>query len=158
VPLLAITDIILCTGMDLRVWFIEGKINIHADMLSRLLVDKYHSKFPADYVDRVTPLSKLRIRFLYTLQTLSEHHNTFLDFISHFHSSFCIFTAHLDLRSLFRKLCTYFGPPNIISETSHLQNLYSHLQISSDHSSGPYTYPLTSFHHCSYSVSHVDMF
>ena len=54
-PLLAISDIILHTGMDLRVQFIEGKMNVHADMLSHLLVDEYHSKFPADHVEHFTP-------------------------------------------------------------------------------------------------------
>jgi hypothetical protein len=44
--------------------------------------------------DRVTPLSKLQIRFLYTLRTISKCHNTFSDFISHFCSLFCIFAAH----------------------------------------------------------------
>jgi hypothetical protein len=44
--------------------------------------------------DRVTPPSKLRIRFLYALRTISKHHNTFSDFISHFRSLFRIFTAH----------------------------------------------------------------
>lgn len=42
-PLLAISDIILQTGMDLRVHFIEGKKNVHANMLSHLLIDKYQS-------------------------------------------------------------------------------------------------------------------
>jgi hypothetical protein len=54
-PLLAIADIILCTGMDLRVRFIEGKKNVRADMLSRLLIDEYQSKFSADRVESFTP-------------------------------------------------------------------------------------------------------
>jgi hypothetical protein len=58
-PLLVISDIILRTGMDLRVRFIEGKKNIRADMLSRLLVDEYHSNFPADCVERFTPPREL---------------------------------------------------------------------------------------------------
>jgi hypothetical protein len=111
----------------------------------------------------------------FAFYTHSEH---YLNITTHFRILFRIFGAHstssqlirtseahfgnfgpiLDLRSLFWKLRIYFGPPKIISETSHLQNLYSHLRISSDHSSGPYTSPLTLFHHCSYSVSHVDMF
>jgi hypothetical protein len=54
-PLLAIADIILRTGMDLQVWFIEGKMNVCADMLSCLLMDEYHSKFPADHVKHFAP-------------------------------------------------------------------------------------------------------
>jgi hypothetical protein len=46
--------------------------------------------YPAD---RVTPPSKLRIRFLYALRTISKRHNTFSDFISHFRSLFRIFAA-----------------------------------------------------------------
>jgi hypothetical protein len=100
----------------------------------------------------------------FAFYTHSEH---YLNITTHFRILFCIFGAHStslqlirtseahfgnfgpisDLRSLFQKLRIYFGPPKIISETSHLQNLYSHLQISSDHSSGPYTSPPTSFHH-----------
>jgi hypothetical protein len=58
-PLLVIADIILRTGMDLRVRFIEGKKNVRADMLSRLLVDEYQSKFPADRVENFTPPQEL---------------------------------------------------------------------------------------------------
>ena len=58
-PLLVIADIILRTGMDLRVRFIEGKNNVRADMLSRLLIDEYQSKFPADRVERFTPPREL---------------------------------------------------------------------------------------------------
>jgi hypothetical protein len=58
-PLLAIADIILRTGMDLRVRFIEGKKNVRADMLSRLLIDEYLSKFPADRVERFAPPREL---------------------------------------------------------------------------------------------------
>jgi hypothetical protein len=54
-PLLAIAEIILRTGMDLRVCFIEGKKNVRADMLSRLLIDEYQSMFPADCVHHFTP-------------------------------------------------------------------------------------------------------
>ena len=54
-PLLAIADIILRTGMDLRVQFIEGKKNVRADMLSRLLIDEYQSKFSADHIESFTP-------------------------------------------------------------------------------------------------------
>jgi hypothetical protein len=58
-PLLVIADIILRTGMDLRVRFIEGKKNVRADMLSCLLVDEYQSKFPADRVENFTPPREL---------------------------------------------------------------------------------------------------
>jgi hypothetical protein len=58
-PLLAIAEVILRTGMDLRVRFIEGKRNVRADMLSRLLIDEYQSKFPADRVHRFTPPREL---------------------------------------------------------------------------------------------------
>jgi hypothetical protein len=58
-PLLAIADVILRTGMDLRVRFIEGKKNVRADMLSRLQIDEYLSNFPADRVERFTPPREL---------------------------------------------------------------------------------------------------
>ena len=58
-PLLVIANIILHTGMDLRVRFIEGKKNVRADMLSRLLVDEYQSNFPADRVECFTPPREL---------------------------------------------------------------------------------------------------
>jgi hypothetical protein len=58
-PLLAIADVILRTGMDLRVRFIEGKKNVRADMLSRLLIDEYQSKFSADRVESFTPPREL---------------------------------------------------------------------------------------------------
>jgi hypothetical protein len=58
-PLLAIAEVMLCSGMDLRVRHIEGKKNIRADMLSRLLLDEYHSKFPADRVRLFTPPREL---------------------------------------------------------------------------------------------------
>jgi hypothetical protein len=54
-PLLAIASIILHTGMDLRVRFIEGKRNVRADMLSCLLVDDYLHKFPADRIKCFSP-------------------------------------------------------------------------------------------------------
>jgi len=54
-PLLAITQVILCTGMDLHICHIEGKRNVRADMLSCLLLDKYQRKFPADHVHFFTP-------------------------------------------------------------------------------------------------------
>ena len=58
-PLLAVASIILCTGMDLRVRFIEGKLNTRADMLSRLLVDEYQRKYPSNRVERFAPPKEL---------------------------------------------------------------------------------------------------
>jgi hypothetical protein len=58
-PLLAIASVMLRTGMDLRVRFIEGKKNVRADMLSRLLMDDYHNKFPADRVECFSPPREL---------------------------------------------------------------------------------------------------
>jgi hypothetical protein len=54
-PLLGIVEVILNSGIDLRVQHIEGKLNIHADMLSHLLLDDYHRKFPADHIQFFTP-------------------------------------------------------------------------------------------------------
>lgn len=54
VPLLAIANIILRTGMNLCVQFIKGKKNVHADMLSHLLIDKYQCKFSADCIESFT--------------------------------------------------------------------------------------------------------
>jgi hypothetical protein len=53
--LLAVAEIILKTGIDLRVRHIEGKKNIRADMLSRLLFDEYWHHFPADRVRTFSP-------------------------------------------------------------------------------------------------------
>ncbi|KAF8220174.1 hypothetical protein L208DRAFT_1335303 [Tricholoma matsutake] len=58
-PTAAIADIILCTGMDLCVRFIEGKKNVHANMLSHLLIDKYQRKFSADRIKSFTPPQEL---------------------------------------------------------------------------------------------------
>lgn len=43
--LLGISHIMLASGLDLRVRHIEGKLNI--DLLSRLLFDEFHQKFPS---------------------------------------------------------------------------------------------------------------
>jgi len=48
--LLRVAEIILRSGLDLHIQHIEGKKNIWANLLSRLLVDDYHLKFPADRV------------------------------------------------------------------------------------------------------------
>jgi len=45
--LLGIAQVILCSGIDLRVRHIEGKQNIKADLLSCLLFDEFHRKFPS---------------------------------------------------------------------------------------------------------------
>ena len=58
-PLLAIASIILHTGMDLRVRFIEGKLNTRADMLSRLLVDEYQRKYPSNHIECFAPPKEL---------------------------------------------------------------------------------------------------
>ena len=54
-PLLAAADIILRSGIDIHVRFIEGKKNIRADMLSRLLLDDYSRLFPSDHVRLFSP-------------------------------------------------------------------------------------------------------
>jgi hypothetical protein len=53
--LIAIAEIMMKTGIDLRVRHIEGKQNIRADMLSRLLFVEYHRLFPADRVRTFSP-------------------------------------------------------------------------------------------------------
>jgi hypothetical protein len=58
-PLLAVAGIILRTNIDLRVRHIEGKANIRADLLSRLLLDDYTHQFPADRVRSFSPLRDL---------------------------------------------------------------------------------------------------
>src|SRR6266446_2667844 len=49
-PLLAIAEIILYSGIDLRVHHIPGSKNVRADMLSRLLLDDYSRQYPSDRV------------------------------------------------------------------------------------------------------------
>ena len=46
-PLLGVASVILCTGIDLRVCHIKGKQNIQPDLLSRLLLEEFASKFPS---------------------------------------------------------------------------------------------------------------
>ncbi|THV00986.1 hypothetical protein K435DRAFT_656199 [Dendrothele bispora CBS 962.96] len=57
--LLAIADIILKTGIDLRVRHIPGKDNIRADLLSRLLFDDYKHQFPSERVRTFEPPREL---------------------------------------------------------------------------------------------------
>jgi hypothetical protein len=53
--LIAIAGIMMKTNIDLRVRHIEGKNNTRADMLSRLMLDEYHRRFPADRVRTFSP-------------------------------------------------------------------------------------------------------
>ncbi|KAE9403286.1 hypothetical protein BT96DRAFT_801590, partial [Gymnopus androsaceus JB14] len=53
--LLAISAIVLKTGVDLRVRHIAGKKNIKADLLSRLLIEDYKLQFPSDCVRLFEP-------------------------------------------------------------------------------------------------------
>ena len=57
--LLAIAGILLETGIDLRLRHIAGKDNIRADLLSRLMIDKYHQRFPSESVCRFSPPREL---------------------------------------------------------------------------------------------------
>ena len=54
-PLMAVAGVILQSGIDLRVRHIPGKLNMWADLLSRLLLDEYHAKFPLDHVCLFSP-------------------------------------------------------------------------------------------------------
>jgi hypothetical protein len=58
-PLLGTAQLILTSRIDLRVRHIEGKLNIRADMLSRLLLEEYRHKFPSDRVRLFTPPREL---------------------------------------------------------------------------------------------------
>jgi hypothetical protein len=46
-PLLGVASITLCTGIDLQVHYIKGKLNIWPDLLSRLLLEEFTSKIPS---------------------------------------------------------------------------------------------------------------
>jgi len=48
--ILSVTQVILCSGIDLCVWHIEGKQNIKADLLSHLLFHEFHQKFPPIHI------------------------------------------------------------------------------------------------------------
>jgi len=56
---LRVAGIILWSGLDLHIRHIKGKKNIWADLLSQLLVDDYHLKFPADRVCMFGPPHEL---------------------------------------------------------------------------------------------------
>jgi hypothetical protein len=58
-PLLGVALIILHTGIDLQVRHIEGKQNICPDLLSRLLLEEFASKFPSYHVHLFDPLRDL---------------------------------------------------------------------------------------------------
>jgi hypothetical protein len=53
--LLAVAEIIMKTNIDLHIHHIEGKNNVRADMLSRLMLDEYHRCYPADRVRSFSP-------------------------------------------------------------------------------------------------------
>ena len=54
-PLLAIADIILRSGINLRLRHLTSKENFRADLLSRLLLSDYSQKFPSDRVRTFSP-------------------------------------------------------------------------------------------------------
>jgi len=58
-PLCAISEIILTTGIDLRVRHIAGVDNVRADLLSRLLIDDYRRLFPSHRVRSFVPPREL---------------------------------------------------------------------------------------------------
>ena len=57
--LLAVADIITKTGIDLRVVHIAGKLNIAADLLSRLLIEEFLRLFPSYRVRMFEPPRQL---------------------------------------------------------------------------------------------------
>lgn len=58
-PLLAAASITSSTGIDIRVRHIDGKRNVRADMLSRLMLTDYAVKFPFDRVRTFSPPREL---------------------------------------------------------------------------------------------------
>lgn len=54
-PLRAAAEIIISTGIDLRVQHIAGTDNIRADLLSRLMFNDYERKFPSDKLHTFRP-------------------------------------------------------------------------------------------------------
>ncbi|KAJ7609281.1 hypothetical protein DFH06DRAFT_1110879 [Mycena polygramma] len=56
---LAIAQIVLMSGIDLRVRHIAGKKNIRADLLSRFLLDDFERAFPSTRVRLFTPPREL---------------------------------------------------------------------------------------------------
>ena len=57
--LLALAGILLQTGMDLRIRHIAGKDNLKADLLSRLMIDEFHRRFPYQSVRVFSPPREL---------------------------------------------------------------------------------------------------
>ena len=57
--LLALAGILLESGIDLRIRHIPGKENTRADLLSRLMIDEFHRRFPAERVCLFTPPREL---------------------------------------------------------------------------------------------------
>ena len=57
--LLALAGILLETGIDLRIRLIAGKENIRADLLSRLMIDEFHRRFPFESVCLFSPPREL---------------------------------------------------------------------------------------------------
>jgi hypothetical protein len=57
--LLALAGILLQTGIDLRIRHIAGKDNIMADLLSRLMIDEFHRRFPSQSVCLFSPPREL---------------------------------------------------------------------------------------------------
>jgi len=57
--LMAVAGLVLQSSIDLCVRHIEGKKNMHADLLSHLLLDEYHHKFPHDCVRHFLPPKEL---------------------------------------------------------------------------------------------------
>jgi len=57
--LLALAGILLQTGMDLHIRHIAGKVNIKADLLSRLMIDEFYRRFPSESVCLFSPPREL---------------------------------------------------------------------------------------------------
>ena len=57
--LLALAGILIKTGIDLRICHIPGKDNIRADLLSRLMIDEYHHRFPSESICLFSPPREL---------------------------------------------------------------------------------------------------
>lgn len=58
-PLLGIEEVILILELICMCDKLMENLNVHADMLSQLLLDDYHSQFPADHVHFFTPPQEL---------------------------------------------------------------------------------------------------
>jgi hypothetical protein len=57
--LLALAGILMETGIDLRIRHIAGKENTRADLLSRLMIDEFHRRFPSESVCLFSPPREL---------------------------------------------------------------------------------------------------